>query len=59
MCSVDLIIGNEDTETFVCLKGAEMLIFFLLEKRNSYLLLLSVESRLVWAFPMVVEHEDA
>ena len=36
-----------------------MLIFFLLEKRNSYLLLLSVESRLVCAFPMVVEHEDA
>lgn len=35
MCSVDLIIGDEDTETFVCLKGAEMLIFFLLGKRNS------------------------
>lgn len=42
MCSVDLIIGDEDIETFVCLKGVEMLIFFLLGKRNSYLLLLSL-----------------
>lgn len=35
-----LIIGDEDVETSVCLRGVGVLVFFLLEKGDSYLLFL-------------------
>lgn len=35
-----LIIGDEDVETSACLRGVEILVFFLLGKRDSNLLLL-------------------
>lgn len=55
ICSMALIIGDEDVETSVCLRGVGVLVFFLLEKGDSYLV--SFESCLVWEFPMVVEHD--
>lgn len=41
------------------LRGIGVLVFFLLEKGDSYLLCFSLKSWLIGEFPVVVEHEDA